>query len=236
MTAGRPCRRYREEHLLAELERGLRPVARANILVLLWRWRYELALLAASHGDHPSDWSARLPVELRRDRGNLCDARGLARRPLLADGARPLCHHHAPRANGLRPSLDPLPARQTPDHPADQPEALRRASPHLVPRRYVPRRLRICPRHSRRRLLGPRRPHCRQRQPLPHRDPGRDPARRTRLTSSIMRQPGGRWGSPNTFRICRPVEQLVSSATVRLTVDKTAALPAELHRRGLAAR
>lgn len=46
MTTRRPSPRHRQGHLLAELERGLRPVARANILVLLWRWRYELALLA----------------------------------------------------------------------------------------------------------------------------------------------------------------------------------------------
>src|SRR5215471_5933776 len=36
----------RERRLLAELGQGLQPVARPNIFVLLWRWRYELAVLA----------------------------------------------------------------------------------------------------------------------------------------------------------------------------------------------
>lgn len=34
-----------KRRLLAELGRGLQPVARPNIFVLLWRWRYELAAL-----------------------------------------------------------------------------------------------------------------------------------------------------------------------------------------------
>jgi len=36
--------RRRERRLLAELERAFRPVSRTNILVLAWRWRYELTL------------------------------------------------------------------------------------------------------------------------------------------------------------------------------------------------
>jgi hypothetical protein len=36
--------RHREQRLLAELERAFRPVTRPNILVLAWRWRYELTL------------------------------------------------------------------------------------------------------------------------------------------------------------------------------------------------
>ena len=45
MTAGRRPRRHRRGRLIAELQKDLRPVARPNMLVLLWRWRYELALL-----------------------------------------------------------------------------------------------------------------------------------------------------------------------------------------------
>lgn len=44
MTTRRPPSRSRKRGLLAELERGLTPVARPNILGLLWRWRYELAI------------------------------------------------------------------------------------------------------------------------------------------------------------------------------------------------
>lgn len=43
MTARR--RSHRRGRLLAELQQDLRPVARPNIFVLLWRWRYELALI-----------------------------------------------------------------------------------------------------------------------------------------------------------------------------------------------
>jgi hypothetical protein len=44
MTARRRLRRTRRGDLLGELQRDLRPVARPNVLVLLWRWRWELAL------------------------------------------------------------------------------------------------------------------------------------------------------------------------------------------------
>jgi hypothetical protein len=47
MTARRRSSpRHGEGPLLAELQRGLRQVARPNVLVLIWRWRYELALLS----------------------------------------------------------------------------------------------------------------------------------------------------------------------------------------------
>jgi hypothetical protein len=45
MTARRHSPRHHQGRLLAELQQNLRPVARPNPLVLLWRWRYELALL-----------------------------------------------------------------------------------------------------------------------------------------------------------------------------------------------
>jgi hypothetical protein len=41
---GRP-RRRRRGHLLAEIQRDLQPVAPPSMLVLLWRWRYEIGLL-----------------------------------------------------------------------------------------------------------------------------------------------------------------------------------------------
>jgi hypothetical protein len=45
MAARRQSRRRRQGRILAELQQNLRPVARPNLLVLLWRWRYELGLL-----------------------------------------------------------------------------------------------------------------------------------------------------------------------------------------------
>lgn len=45
MTPARRSRRSRPGSLFTELQQNLTPVARPNILVLLWRWRYELALL-----------------------------------------------------------------------------------------------------------------------------------------------------------------------------------------------
>lgn len=45
MTTRRRSRRLGEAHLLAGLERGLISVTPPNPLVLIWRWRYELALL-----------------------------------------------------------------------------------------------------------------------------------------------------------------------------------------------
>lgn len=45
MTAVRPRRRA-EAHLLSDLADLLRPPRRARLPVLVWRWRYELALLA----------------------------------------------------------------------------------------------------------------------------------------------------------------------------------------------
>jgi hypothetical protein len=45
MTDRRHSHRHHERRLLAELTRGIQPVARPNIFVLLWRWRYELILL-----------------------------------------------------------------------------------------------------------------------------------------------------------------------------------------------
>jgi len=46
MTTRRRSRRLAEGRLLAGLERGITTVARPNPLVIGWRWRYELALLA----------------------------------------------------------------------------------------------------------------------------------------------------------------------------------------------
>lgn len=45
MTTRRRSRRLGEARLLAGLERGLTSVPRPNPLVIIWRWRYELALL-----------------------------------------------------------------------------------------------------------------------------------------------------------------------------------------------
>jgi hypothetical protein len=44
MTTRRRSRRLGEARLLAGLERGLTLVTRPNPIVLIWRWRYELAL------------------------------------------------------------------------------------------------------------------------------------------------------------------------------------------------
>ena len=44
MNARRRPRRTRRGELLNELQRDLRPVAPPNILVLMWRWRWELAI------------------------------------------------------------------------------------------------------------------------------------------------------------------------------------------------
>jgi hypothetical protein len=41
------ARRRRQQRLLAELQQGLQPVARPNLLVVLWRWRYEVGLLVS---------------------------------------------------------------------------------------------------------------------------------------------------------------------------------------------
>jgi hypothetical protein len=45
MTTRRRSRRLGEARILAGLQRGLTPVTRPNLLVVIWRWRYELALL-----------------------------------------------------------------------------------------------------------------------------------------------------------------------------------------------
>ncbi len=45
MTTRRRSRRLGEARLLAGLERGVTQVKRPNLLVIIWRWRYELALL-----------------------------------------------------------------------------------------------------------------------------------------------------------------------------------------------
>jgi hypothetical protein len=45
MTTRRRSRRLGEARILAGLERGLTPVAQPNLLVIAWRWRYELMLL-----------------------------------------------------------------------------------------------------------------------------------------------------------------------------------------------
>lgn len=45
MTAGQRPRRGREIRLLAGLEKCMTQVRRPNLLVIAWRWRYELALL-----------------------------------------------------------------------------------------------------------------------------------------------------------------------------------------------
>lgn len=50
------------EDLLGDLHRALRPVRRPNPLVLAWRWRYELALVAAVVLAAP--WFARLATPL----------------------------------------------------------------------------------------------------------------------------------------------------------------------------
>ena len=43
---GRRPRRDRPGDLLSELQRGLRPLAPPSILVVLWRWRWEVAIFA----------------------------------------------------------------------------------------------------------------------------------------------------------------------------------------------
>jgi hypothetical protein len=48
------------ENLLGALDRALHPVRRPNPLVILWRWRYELALLAALIAAAP--WFAGLAI------------------------------------------------------------------------------------------------------------------------------------------------------------------------------
>lgn len=45
MTARRQSPERRQGRLLSELQQSLRPVARPNMLILLWRWRYEVAFL-----------------------------------------------------------------------------------------------------------------------------------------------------------------------------------------------
>jgi hypothetical protein len=45
MTARQHSGRSGEARLLARLEKGITPVRRPNLLVIVWRWRYELALL-----------------------------------------------------------------------------------------------------------------------------------------------------------------------------------------------
>jgi len=45
MTTRRRSRRLGEARILAGLERGLTPVTRPNLVVVIWRWRYEIALL-----------------------------------------------------------------------------------------------------------------------------------------------------------------------------------------------
>lgn len=47
MAARRQSPRRRQGRILAELQQNLKPVARPNLLVLIWRWRYELGLLAS---------------------------------------------------------------------------------------------------------------------------------------------------------------------------------------------
>jgi hypothetical protein len=44
VTARRRPRRARRGDLISELQRELRPVAPPNAFVLLWRWRWELAI------------------------------------------------------------------------------------------------------------------------------------------------------------------------------------------------
>jgi hypothetical protein len=46
MTTRRRSRRLGEGRILAGLERGLTQVTRPNLIVVIWRWRYEVALLA----------------------------------------------------------------------------------------------------------------------------------------------------------------------------------------------
>jgi hypothetical protein len=45
MTSRRRLFGHRRGRFLADLQADLRPVARPNVLVLLWRWRYEIAFL-----------------------------------------------------------------------------------------------------------------------------------------------------------------------------------------------
>jgi hypothetical protein len=46
VTSRRQSRRHRQRRLLDDLQQNLTPVARPNLLVVVWRWRYEAALLA----------------------------------------------------------------------------------------------------------------------------------------------------------------------------------------------
>jgi len=46
VTTRRRSRRLGEGRLLAGLERGLTQITRPNLIVVIWRWRYEAALLA----------------------------------------------------------------------------------------------------------------------------------------------------------------------------------------------
>jgi hypothetical protein len=50
MTGRRRRRRIRRGDSLTELQRDLRPVARPNVLVLLWRWRWEVGTVLGLSG------------------------------------------------------------------------------------------------------------------------------------------------------------------------------------------
>lgn len=148
------AQRRNQAHLLADLERVLRPARRATVLGYAWWWRYEIGIvlglgiglyvLASALGIGQAVLGLALTA--------LVLGTWPASQGVLAAAAWRIITPH--RLRRLCTGAHPLPEWPTAHHPAHQPAAIRRTGSGLVPSGHVRGGLPLGAPHPRRRVLG----------------------------------------------------------------------------------
>jgi len=127
---------YRDNRVPIDLRR-LITVATPNPLVIAWRWRYEIALVAGlSAGLAAAIISFGAVANDRRSNRHNPDNFVLAHSPAVRSRSRLVHHHNTSSARRLRRRVDLFQPRQDPHHLVDISSTVRRTSPAMVPRRH----------------------------------------------------------------------------------------------------
>ena len=153
VNARRRRRRTRRGELINELQRDLRPVAPPNVLVLLWRWRWELAIFPR-HSGRAYCWRSKSAGYGAWPSSGWQPSRSHGRsRHWLVAHIRCIITAHRVRT-GCAQAWIQTRSGKLPDHPPDHTAAPRRASLHLVPCWHMPRDFEGATRHPPLCLLG----------------------------------------------------------------------------------
>ena len=133
------AQRRNQAHLLADLERVLRPGRRATVLGYAWWWRYEIGIvLGLGIGLYAlaSALGIGQAVLGREHLQRWCLGRGQRRRGCSPPRPGAIITPHRLRAGCVQARIHSRNGR-LPDHPAHQPAAIRRTGSGLVPGGHV---------------------------------------------------------------------------------------------------